>query len=47
MAACIAGAVAEARHGVPVDVADRARDYLTPDLREVLARFETRVPTVV
>ncbi|SEO78719.1 ADP-ribosylglycohydrolase [Salinihabitans flavidus] len=41
--ACIAGAVAEARHGVPVDVADRAREYLTPDLREVLSRFEERV----
>lgn len=41
--ACIAGAVAEARHGVPADLAARARDYLTDDLCDTLARFERRV----
>lgn len=40
--ACIAGAVAEARHGVPPEIADRARSYLTPDLKEVLERFERK-----
>lgn len=38
--ACIAGAVAEAVHGLPADIADTARSYLTDDLRAVLARFE-------
>lgn len=40
--ACIAGAVAEARHGVPEAIAERARSHLTPDLLEVLDRFEAR-----
>jgi ADP-ribosyl-[dinitrogen reductase] hydrolase len=38
--ACIAGAVAEAVHGLPGAIADTARDYLSDDLRAVLARFE-------
>jgi len=38
--ACIAGAVAEALHGLPVDAAAAARSHLTDDLRAVLARFE-------
>jgi ADP-ribosylglycohydrolase len=38
--ACIAGALAEALHGLPRDMADKARGYLTDDLRAVLARFE-------
>lgn len=38
--ACIAGAVAEALHGVPSDVAKRARAHLTPDLHVVLERFD-------
>jgi ADP-ribosylglycohydrolase len=38
--ACIAGAVAEAIHGVPADIAARARVLLTDDLRDVLARVE-------
>lgn len=38
--ACIAGAVAEAIHGVPADIAARARALLTDDLRDVLARVE-------
>jgi ADP-ribosylglycohydrolase len=38
--ACIAGAVAEAIHGVPDDIAARARVLLSDDLRDVLARFE-------
>jgi len=41
--ACIAGAVAEVIHGLPRDIADSARAYLTDDLRVVLERFETAV----
>ena len=41
--ACIAGAVAEALHGVPRPIAERARADLTDDLRAVLARFEARI----
>ena len=41
--ACICGAVAEAIHGVPVEIAEQARNHLTDDLREVLQRFDTRV----
>ncbi|MEI4231424.1 ADP-ribosylglycohydrolase family protein [Roseovarius sp. D22-M7] len=41
--ACIAGAVAEARHGVPADIAECARDFLTHDLRASLARFDSHV----
>ena len=37
--ACIAGAVAEAIHGVPKAIADGAKAYLTPDLLSVLERF--------
>lgn len=40
--ACIAGAVAEARHGVPEAIAARSRDHLTEDLLAVLDRFEAR-----
>ena len=43
--ACIAGAVAEALHGLPPDIADWARAYLTKDLRMVLERFESAVRT--
>jgi len=38
--ACIAGAVAEALHGLPRAIADAARARLTADLRAVLDRFE-------
>lgn len=38
--ACITGAVAEAIHGVPADIARTARAHLTPDLRDILDRFE-------
>jgi ADP-ribosylglycohydrolase len=38
--ACIAGAVAEAVHGLPRDIAEAARDHLSDDLRVVLERFE-------
>lgn len=38
--ACIAGAVAEAIHGVPVSVAEQARAHLSQDLLEVLVRFD-------
>lgn len=41
--ACIAGGVAEARHGIPADKAACARDYLTDDLRATLARFDRHV----
>jgi ADP-ribosylglycohydrolase len=41
--ACIAGAVAEPIHGLPRDIADCARGYLTDDLRVVLERFESAV----
>ena len=41
--ACITGAVAEAIHGLPHDIAAAARGYLTDDLRAVLTRFETAV----
>ena len=40
--ACITG-VAEALHGLPDDVAKRARAHLTDDLRRVVARFEQSV----
>lgn len=39
--ACIAGAVAEAIHGLDPRIAESARGYLTEDLRAVLDRFET------
>lgn len=38
--ACITGAVAEALHGLPEEVAAKSRDHLTPDLQDVLTRFE-------
>jgi ADP-ribosylglycohydrolase len=41
--ACIAGSVAEARHGVPADLAARSRAYLTDDLRATLARFNHHI----
>lgn len=40
--ACIAGAVAEAIHGVPEDIAASARAQLSEDLRDVLDRFNAR-----
>ena len=41
--ACIAGAVAEAIHGLRREIADSARAYLTDDLRIILERFELAV----
>jgi len=41
--ACIAGAVAEAIHGLPAAIAEKARHHLADDLRAVLARFEARI----
>jgi len=38
-----AGAVAEVIHGLPRNIADSARAYLTDDLRVVLERFEAAV----
>lgn len=40
--ACIAGAVAEAIHGVPRPISESARAHLTSDLLEVLNRFDQR-----
>ena len=42
--ACICGAVAEAIHGVPGDIADAARNRLTDDLQQVFDRFQQRRP---
>lgn len=41
--ACIAGGVAEALYGLPSEIAQSARSYLTDDLRSVLDRFEAVV----
>ena len=41
--ACIAGAVAEAIHGLRREIADSARAYLTEDLCMILERFESAV----
>jgi len=41
--ACIAGAVAEAIHGVPAEIADRACSHLTKDLRYILDRFDAHL----
>ena len=38
--ACITGAVAEAIHGVPADITERARDHLSDDLRQVMDLFD-------
>jgi len=40
--ACIAGAVAEARFGLPSDIARKAMTYLDGDLRSVVTRFYKR-----
>ncbi len=40
--ACIAGAVAEARFGLPGRIAKKAMTYLDDDLRDVVARFRRR-----
>ena len=40
--ACIAGGVAEALHGVPASVTATIRTYLTPDLNEIVDRFNAR-----
>lgn len=37
---CIAGSMAEAFYGVPEDLKQKAREYLTPDLRKILDRFD-------
>ena len=40
---CIAGSMAEAFYGVPEDLKQKAREYLTPDLLEILDRFDSRM----
>jgi ADP-ribosylglycohydrolase len=43
--ACITGAIAEAHYGgVPKEIAEPVRALLSPDLREVLDRYEARFP---
>ena len=43
--ACIAGAIAEAHYGgVPQAIAGPVRELLSPDLRDVLERYEARFP---
>lgn len=37
---CIAGSMAEAFYGVPEELKHRCREYLTPDLRKILDRFD-------
>ena len=39
--ACIAGSIAEAFYGVPEELKAECRKRLTPDLLEILERFET------
>lgn len=41
--AAIAGSIAEARFGVPQDIADRCVATLTPDLKRVLEQFQAKV----
>jgi ADP-ribosylglycohydrolase len=41
---CIAGAVAEAVHGLPSDIARTARAYLSEDLDAVVTWFEPFLP---
>ena len=43
--ACIAGAVAEAMHGVPAPIAAQARSHLTGDLAAILDRFDAATGT--
>ncbi len=42
--ACMAGAVAEARFGMPQAIAERTLGYLSEDLRTVVDRFRSRFP---
>ncbi|QUC66347.1 ADP-ribosylglycohydrolase family protein [Aristaeella hokkaidonensis] len=39
---CIAGSMAEAFYGVPEELKEECRKRITPDMQEVLARFEKR-----
>jgi len=41
--ACITGGVAESAHGLPDAISNRVLEYLTPDLRDVVERFRSRV----
>lgn len=43
--ACITGAVAEAFHGLPDDIAEAARERLTPELAETVDAFRARYDT--
>ena len=40
---CIAGSMAEAFYGVPEELKEECRKRITPEMREVLTRFEKRV----
>jgi ADP-ribosylglycohydrolase len=37
---CIAGSIAEAFYGVPDDLKEECRKRITPEMREVLDRFD-------
>ena len=41
--ACITGGIAEALHGLPPEIATRARDYLDDRLLSVIDRFYRRI----
>jgi ADP-ribosylglycohydrolase len=41
--ACMAGAIAEGFYGVPEELKKECRERLTPDLLEILDRFENRI----
>lgn len=45
--ACIAGGIAEAFYGVPVEIRDRTVSLLDPRLRRVVERFEARYGTPI
>ena len=41
--ACIAGAIAEAIHGIPEGLAHEARQRLSPDLLTIVEQFDTEI----
>ena len=44
--AAIAGGIAEAYYGVPEEYKDRLKDYLTPQLMEIVENFEAWIKEV-
>ena len=41
--ACIAGAIATAYYGIPEDLEEKGLEFLTPDLREIVEKFNERI----